>query len=111
MHLLGGHKARPYGFNGDRFCSASPPYTDPGFLTSDPRVDGCDETVTPALQGFHKPGLIGGIAQCLAQAVDGVVQPVVEVGEGVGRPESLVQFPRVTTSPACSSKIARIRNG
>ena len=51
-----------------------------------------DEAVAAAGQGFDVAGAGGGISEGLADLVDGGVEAMVEVDEGVGGPEFLLQF-------------------
>ena len=51
-----------------------------------------NKTVSPPRQSLNIPGPVCRIAECLAQPVDGIIQPVVEVSEGVGRPQFLSQL-------------------
>ena len=48
--------------------------------------------VTAARCGFDEARVVGRIAEYLADLVDGFVQAVVELDEGVGRPQLLTQF-------------------
>lgn len=50
------------------------------------------ETVAAAREGFDETGVVGRIAQGLAQLVDGLVQAVIEIDERVGGPEPITQF-------------------
>ena len=49
---------------------------------------GRDETIATAGQGLDEARAIGGVAQCVAKALDGGVETVVEIDKGVGGPES-----------------------
>jgi hypothetical protein len=51
-----------------------------------------DEAVSAACQGFDEAGARSGIAQDFAYFVDGGVEAVVEVDEGVGGPEFLLKI-------------------
>ena len=51
-----------------------------------------DEAITTAGQSFNEPWIVGGIVQRLAQFLDGVVQALVEIHEGIGRPDSFLEF-------------------
>jgi len=53
---------------------------------------GSDESVSAAGEGFDVAGSGGGISQGFADLVDGGVETVVEVDEGVGGPEFLLQL-------------------
>jgi hypothetical protein len=59
---------------------------------ADSSVDGREQAITAAREGFDKAGVFGGITEGVAQALDGGVQAVVEVHKGVGRPKTAVQF-------------------
>src|SRR5882762_3947555 len=52
----------------------------------------CDEAITPSRQRLDKPRLVSRVIQRLTQPIDGIVEPVVEVHEGVIRTKSLVEF-------------------
>src|SRR6266496_5278638 len=51
-----------------------------------------DEAVAATGNGFDEAGTFGGIAEGLADLVDRLVEPVVEIHERVGRPECLLKF-------------------
>jgi hypothetical protein len=51
-----------------------------------------DEAVPAPRNGFHKAGTLRGVAEGLADFVDRFVEPVVEIHEGIGGPELLLQF-------------------
>jgi len=42
--------------------------------------------------GFNEAGILSRITESFAKALDGIVQPLFEVDEGVGRPEALPEF-------------------
>ncbi len=46
-------------------------------------VNGCDEAVATARQSFYITGRIGGVAECFAQALYGVVDALVEFNESI----------------------------
>src|SRR5437588_348466 len=63
------------------------------------RLSGCvigfncgNEAISPFGNGFNEERRGCGIAEYLANLVDGGVEAVVEVDEGVGRPETLMQL-------------------
>ena len=51
-----------------------------------------NEPVSPPRQGFDIGRGLGRIPQRFADARDGVVQAVVEIHEGIGRPELVTEF-------------------
>jgi len=51
-----------------------------------------DETISAAGQGLNVFGVLRGIAQHFANPGDGIVQAVVEIDEGVSRPELTPQL-------------------
>jgi hypothetical protein len=53
---------------------------------------GSQKTVSAASECFNEAGIFGGITEGVAQALDGGVQAVVEIHEGVGRPEPAPQL-------------------
>ena len=50
------------------------------------------EAIPATRDGLNKPGALRRIAQCLPNLVDGLVEPVVEVYEGIRGPEPLLQI-------------------
>lgn len=52
----------------------------------------CKETVPTAWQGFDETRIVGRIAQSFAQLVDRGIQTIVEINEGILRPDLLTQF-------------------
>jgi hypothetical protein len=50
-------------------------------------VDRGEEAVAPASHGGYEPGILGGVAQRIPEPADGGVEAMVEVDEGVCRPE------------------------
>jgi len=48
-----------------------------------------NETITPSRQRFDETRALGVVSQNIAQAIDGVIQAVVELDEGIGGPERL----------------------
>ena len=55
-------------------------------------IDAGDETIAPTGKGFDVAGFLGGVAQRCAQSLNRVINAVVEVDEGVRRPDFLTQF-------------------
>jgi hypothetical protein len=51
-----------------------------------------EETVAAPSNGFHKAGTLGGVAEGLTDFTDRSVEPVVEIHEGVRRPEFFLKF-------------------
>ena len=64
----------------------------PTKIRMDVSVNFRDEAVAAAGQGFDVAGSGGGVSEGLADFVDGGVEAVVEVDEGVGGPELLLQL-------------------
>jgi hypothetical protein len=56
------------------------------------RLDLREEAVASTGNSFHKAGTFGGIAQGLADFVDCLVEPVVEIHESVRGPQSFLKF-------------------
>ena len=54
--------------------------------------NGADESVASARHGFDEAGLVRGILQRLAQAVDRFIQALIEIDKGVGWPQLLHQL-------------------
>jgi len=54
--------------------------------------DGCDKPVSAPRQCLDKPGIVGGVAQRLAQFVDRRVQAVIKIDESIGRPDRRAQL-------------------
>ena len=50
------------------------------------------EAIPPARQGFDKTGIVRAVTERFAQFVDGFVESVLEVDEGVGGPEPVLQL-------------------
>jgi hypothetical protein len=50
------------------------------------------EAIAPTRDGLNKPGALRRIAKCLPDFVDGLVEPVIEVYEGIRGPEPLLQI-------------------
>jgi hypothetical protein len=44
------------------------------------------------VQGLDEAGIVGGVSECVADAVHGGVEAVLEVSEGVRGPELLLQL-------------------
>ena len=58
-------------------------------------ANGRDEPVATPRHGFHKSGILRGIAQRIPHLADGAVDCVVEIDKGVAVPELLLDlFPR-----------------
>ena len=55
-------------------------------------VDGREQAISAAREGFDKTGVFGGITEGIAQALYGSVQAVIKVHKGVGRPKTAVQL-------------------
>jgi hypothetical protein len=55
-------------------------------------LDRSDEAVSTAGKGFDEAGVVGGVSERLSDAVYGGVEAVLEVSEGVGGPEFLLQL-------------------
>src|SRR6266849_60734 len=55
-------------------------------------VDGSDETIATAGESFDETGTVGGITESVAEAFDSGIEAMIEVDEGVGRPELALQF-------------------
>ena len=53
---------------------------------------GSDETVAAAWEGFDVDGGIGGIIEGFAEFIDGGVEAMVEINEGVAGPETGAKF-------------------
>jgi hypothetical protein len=51
-----------------------------------------DESVAAAGQGFDESRVVGRITQSISQPLDGIVQPMVEVDEGVGWPQPAAEI-------------------
>ena len=56
------------------------------------RPDLGEETVAATRNGFHEAGTLSRVAEGLADFVDDFVEPVVEIHEGISRPELFLQF-------------------
>src|SRR5439155_22783410 len=54
--------------------------------------DAPDEPIAASSDGLHVPGIGRGVRQRTAHFTNGIVQPIVEVDEGVGRPEPLAKL-------------------
>lgn len=54
--------------------------------------DGCDEAVAPLGKSFDKAGVVGFVGEGVAEFVDGSVQAVLEIDEGVFGPETLLEL-------------------
>src|ERR1700730_10032922 len=65
---------------------------DSRFPCSGRPVDGSDEAVAAPSEGFDENGSFRGVAQGIAQALDGGVEAVIEIDEGFGRPEFAMQL-------------------
>ena len=50
-----------------------------------------NEPVAPPRQGFNKLGRVGGVAECVPHFLDGCVQAVFEIDEGIRFPKPLAQ--------------------
>jgi hypothetical protein len=55
-------------------------------------VDGSDETVATAGESFDETGIVSGITESVPKTLDGGVEAMLEVDEGVGRPELALQL-------------------
>src|SRR5258708_37782063 len=55
-------------------------------------IDLKNESIAQLGHGFNESGLVGRVAERLAQSGDSTVQPMVEVHKRVGRPEALAQL-------------------
>ncbi len=55
-------------------------------------IDGDEKAVAATRDSFDEARIFGGITQCAAQALDGGIQAVVEVHEGVRRPQLAAQL-------------------
>src|ERR1700676_5578754 len=55
-------------------------------------IDGSEETISPARHGFDEPGILRRISKGVPQAANGGVQAVIEIDEGIRRPEPLAQL-------------------
>src|SRR6516162_8573945 len=53
---------------------------------------GAYKTVTTPRNGLHVPWCVRGIIQHLPNPGDCVIQPVIEINEGIGRPQLGMQF-------------------
>jgi len=69
-----------------------------------------NEAVTPPRKRFDKARIFRRISQRFADLVDGGVQIMIDVDEGL-RPQPLLQLFPVTTVPGCSNRIASTWNG
>ena len=54
--------------------------------------DGSDEAIAALGESFDEAGVVGFVGEGVAQFVDGGVQAVFEIHEGVSRPESLLEL-------------------
>jgi hypothetical protein len=73
-----------------------------------------NEAVAPPGQGLDVAWCFGGVTERFSQMLDGVVDAMIKVYEGVGGPDSLAQFLScndLTTWPGSSSRIRRIWRG
>jgi hypothetical protein len=43
-------------------------------------------------EGFNEPGIVGVIAQCLAQTVNGLIEAAVEIDSCARRPKDVLEF-------------------
>jgi hypothetical protein len=55
-------------------------------------VDRSDEAISSASESFNEDGRFRRFAQRIAQPLDGSIQAVIEIDEGVHRPEFAAQF-------------------
>jgi len=55
-------------------------------------IDGYEKAVAATRESFDEARIFCGITQCAAQALDGGIQAVVEVHEGVRRPQLAAQL-------------------
>src|ERR1700722_2679182 len=55
-------------------------------------IDGSEETISPARHGFDEPGILRRITEGVPQSPNGGVQAVIEIDEGVRRPEPVAQL-------------------
>lgn len=56
------------------------------------KLHGSEEAISAARERFHKTGILCGVAQCIAQALHGGVQAVVEINKGIRRPQAGVKI-------------------
>src|ERR1700724_772 len=58
------------------------------------RLNGRDESISPAWQCLYKTWAVRGVAEGFAQPHHGIVEAMIEVAKGVTRPETIPQvFP------------------
>ena len=55
-------------------------------------MQGRDPAVTAAVYCFNKNRIVGGVAERIAQALDGAADAAVEIDEDILRPKFLPQF-------------------
>jgi hypothetical protein len=55
-------------------------------------VDGSDETIATASERFDETRIVGGIAERIAEALDGGIEAMLKIDEGVSGPELALQF-------------------
>jgi hypothetical protein len=55
-------------------------------------MDGADPAVAAPLDGLDEDGIIGGIAQSVAQAHDGAADALLKIHKDVGGPEGLAEL-------------------
>jgi hypothetical protein len=55
-------------------------------------LDPCSEAITASWQGLDKAWCLGRVSQGLPKPLDGIVNSVVEIHEGIVRPESLAEL-------------------
>jgi hypothetical protein len=60
-----------------------------------------DKAITAARNSFDEPGIGGIVAQSLSKLVNGCVQPMFELDEGVFRPERTAQVLASHNGPSC----------
>ena len=54
-------------------------------------LDRCNKPISPSRQSLDKPRVLRRVPQHFANLIDGCVEVVIDVNEGVG-PEALLQF-------------------
>src|SRR5450755_667964 len=55
-------------------------------------MNGGEPAITPALDRRDEDGVIGGVSESVAQAVNGAAETVIEIDEDAFGPESLAEF-------------------
>src|SRR5262249_29756463 len=56
------------------------------------RADRCKKAISAAGNGLDEDGILGRVTQSVAHALDGRVEAVVEVNEGISRPQAIAQI-------------------